>query len=469
MNITRRSFIKGTIAAGAAAALPSGLVWGANDRVNVAIIGLGDKGHWHLATLQKNKRVRIVGVCDPDTAQMHDVDRRVRRHRDIRELLERKDVDGVVIATPNHWHTLATIWACQAGKDVYVEKPLCHNIWEGRRAVEAARKYNRIVQVGSQKRSEHVYPELIADIRKGTFGRVKVVRGFCYKPRGSIGKVAGPQKPPATVDYNLYQGPAPLAPLMRKHFHYDWHWQWPTGCGDIGNQGIHEIDICRWIAGYDKAPLRVLTSLGGRFGYDDDSDTPNTQSVILDYGDVPPIVFEVRGLPDNGKEMPHYRGVRIGNVVDFEDGVWCNGYKVYDKNSKVIKQYKPGGAEHHHDNWLDAIQTRKPETLNADVLQGHRSAILFHLANISYRLGRSITKEQLEALGTGKDLRAEIADRFRMDALKHETDFNHRHCIQGLELQFDSDTERCTGNGADLANALLTRDYRAPFIVPEKV
>jgi predicted dehydrogenase len=471
-QLSRRDFVASTAAF--ALATPFSRAVGANDALRVGIIGLGGKGNQHYKKLfGKDERVRIVGRCDADAARIGGKDKAKGQHIDMREMLDRDDIDAVVIATCNHWHSLAAIWACQAGKHVYVEKPISHNVFEGRKVVEAARKYNRIVQVGTQKRSHKGWQELRQAIDKGTFGKVKVVRGFCIKRRKSIGKVSGAQEPPATVDYNLYQGPAPLAPLKRGRFHYDWHWQWATGNGDIGNQGIHEVDICRWMAGHDRAPDRVI-SYGGRFAYDDDGETPNTQSTVLDFGTGnAPIVFEVRGLPaeitKSGEIMPHYKGQRVGVVVEFEDGGWSDGNRVYDKGGEKVHTLAHGGSERHTHNFVDAVLAGKRDVLTAESQEGHISAILFHLANISHRLGANASKGQWEDLAKASDLRGEIADRFLKAALVHEKDFSARSAVLGMDLRFDPKTERFVGAGADKANPMLTRAYREPFVVKDKV
>ena len=243
-----------------------------------------------LATTARRQR-------EPDGGIPHDARTppRVEKYGDLRKLLENKDIDGISTATPNHWHALITILACQAGKDVYVEKPTSHEVWEGRKAVEAARKYGRIVQAGTQSRSSLLLKEAFEWVRAGNLGKIQVARGLCYNRRGSIGKLEGEPKVPATVNLDLWCGPSPLEKPHREHFHYDWHWFWQTGNGDIGNQGIHQMDIARWGLGKSELAPSVL-SVGGRFGYEDDGQTPNTQFAIHNYGDCL-LIFEVRGLP----------------------------------------------------------------------------------------------------------------------------------------------------------------------------
>src|SRR5438128_8281276 len=316
-HLSRREFLEQSLfsaAAAAAAASAASLAFaapanerkvGANERLQVATIGVNGQGGNHVTELMANKEVELVAICDVDPAayakQKNKFDSKKRQApeyvQDIRKLLARKDIDAVTIATPNHWHALAAIWALQAGKHVYVEKPVSHNLSEGRRIVEAARKANRLCQVGTQIRSRTGIREAMKFLHDGGIGRVSLARGLCYKDRKSIGKVSGPQQPPKTMDYDLWCGPAPNTPPMRNGLfgpvHYDWHWIWDYGNGDLGNQGIHQMDVARWGLGKNELPKSAF-SVGGRFGYVDDGETPNTQLCVFDYGDSE-LIFEVRG------------------------------------------------------------------------------------------------------------------------------------------------------------------------------
>jgi len=271
--LTRRKFILGSLGTGTALMMkpasaftkPFSKIAGANDQLRVAVVGLRGKGKHHAELFNKLPNVRVVALCDVDTEIL---DREVKKFKainqnvdtyiDYRKLLENKDIDAVVIATPNHWHSLMGIWACQAGKDVYVEKPISHNVWEGSKLVEAARKYDRIVQAGTQSRSDEALPEVFDYIHQGNLGKIKAVYGLCYKRRASIGKVKGPTQIPSSINYDLWTGPAPLHPLRRSRVHYDWHWVWETGNGDIGNQGIHQMDQCRWALGESGFPKNII-------------------------------------------------------------------------------------------------------------------------------------------------------------------------------------------------------------------
>jgi predicted dehydrogenase len=456
---------------------------GASDAVRVAVVGVRGKGAHHVEMLKAIPGVRIVALCDVDEAVL---ERRagelsadgitVAKHVDVRRLLEDRDVDAVTIATPNHWHSLMAIWACQAGKDVYVEKPVSHNVWEGRKLVEAAAKHGRIVQAGTQSRSDEALLELAREVRAGKLGRIVRARGFCYKRRESIGRVAGPQPIPPGVHYDLFCGPAPLEPLRRKQLHYDWHWQWATGNGDIGNQGVHEMDVCRWMLGEEGLPPRVF-SVGGRFGYVDDGETPNTQIAVLDYPKAP-ILFEVRGLPEKtgaGHE-DHYRGVRIGYVIEGEDASFVGGGGggwIHDRDGKRVRQLSGGGAELHMENFIRAIRSRRPQDLAAPVEGAHVSSALCHLANISHRLGTSMPMAEVkERTGSRPDV-GEALDRLAAHLANNGVALAQTPPVLGAVLEVLKTEERfASGSEYDLgafANGLARGSYRPPFVVPETV
>jgi len=317
-DLTRRNFMKTSLSAVGSVALASGAwsqIRGSNDDIRIAVVGVRKKGKEHIQDFRKLSGVRVVAICDADTQwldaevkKFKDRNIKIDTYVDYRKLLENKNIDAVVLSLPDHWHALMTVWACQAGKDVYVEKPASHNIWEGRKMVEAARKYKRIVEVGSQDRSDVGLLPLAEHIKQGGLGKVQRIHAITYNARLSIGKVSGPQPIPATCDYNLFQGPAPLTPLMRENLHYDWHWCWPTGTGEMGNLGGHVLDDCRWTTGVTKMSPRVI-SLGGRFGYDDDGQTPNTIISLFDY-DAFPIIYEIRALPRSKSEkVDTYQGI----------------------------------------------------------------------------------------------------------------------------------------------------------------
>jgi len=475
-RIARRDFLKGSItalAAGGSLAVPYSRVRGANNDIRAAIVGIRSQGTNHINWFRNIPGVRVVAICDADKQFLDREEQKFKERNetvdtyvDCRKLLEDKNIDVVITATPNHWHALVTVWACQAGKDVYVEKPVSHNIWEGRQMVNAARKYNRIVQAGTQRRSDTGLAEAVDYIKQGNLGKIRVVHGIVYVERGSIGKVNGPQPIPESVDYNLWCGPAPMTPLMRKSLHYDWHWVWPTGNGDFGNNGIHYIDVCRWFIGADKVAPRVL-SIGGRFGYIDDGETPNTQIVLCDYKPAP-IIFEVRGLPraKGDPAMDEFRGTRDGAVVQCEGGYFVGGW-AYDNDGKKIKQFKLTEGSGHHANFIKAVRSRNKSDLNAEILDGYLSTALCHMGNISYRLGRIMPADQIAETVKADENLAESFDRFEQHLKANQVDFNATPRILGPSLTMDPDKEVFIGEFSNEANMFLSRDYREPFVVPE--
>lgn len=497
-RIARRDFMKCSAVVGTslavsrfhAQAAPFAKVRGANDNIQLAVVGIGStvkiggKGKQDIRDFRKVPGVRIVALCDVDRANLDpevqkfkDRNEKVDAYGDIRKLLEAKNIDAISITTPNHWHALIAIWACQAGKDVFVQKPASHNIFEGRKMVEAARKYDRIVMVTSGSRGRSGITEAIEYVRQGNLGKILYVHGVNYKPRMSIGKVSGPQPIPKTLDYDLWSGPAPVVPLMREYLHYDWHWDWLYGNGDFGNMGIHYLDGCRMAVGRDKLPPRVI-SIGGRFGYVDDGQTPNTQIAFLDY-EPAPIIFEVRGLPKdksylsgnwekNAKQtMDSYQGIQIGLVVHCEGGYVANN-KAFDKNGKTIKEFQPTN-EDLTANFIKAVRSRKASDLQGDVLQGHLSAALFHMANISYRLGKAKSPGEIRERIQGKKELSNAHERFVEHLAANGIALDKTPAVLGPWLTMDSEKERFVGDLSDEANRLVTRDYRQPFVVPEKV
>lgn len=478
MKMNRRKFIYGAAVTTAAtlSARSWGQVEGSNSDIRVATIGFNGRGKDHIEGFRKTKGARLVALCDADSAviakQLDSLTEAgsLQTYTDLRKLLESKEIDVVSIATPNHWHTLAAIWAIQAGKDVYVEKPVSHNVWEGRQLVKAARKYEKIVQTGTQCRSNPGTQEAVQFLHDGKLGRIKVSRGLCYKRRPSIGKVDGPQQPPETVDYDLWCGPAPMEPLMRKKLHYDWHWVWSTGNGDLGNQGIRQMDIARWILAQSVLSPAVF-SVGGRLGYVDDGQTANTQIVYHDYATAP-LIFEVRGLPTNAAEqstMDKLKGASVGNIVECEEGyVVFPGYDnaiAYDKNDVEIRRFK--GSGNHFENFLNAVRSRKHGDLNADILQGHLSSALCHTGNVSYRLGHKRSVDEIKDQIKSERSAEETFGRMLEHLAANDINLHETPLTMGTLLRMDPVSERFIGN--DAANDMLTRNYRKPYVVPEIV
>jgi predicted dehydrogenase len=470
MAIDRRDFLKTTgkaITVGAAALALGGKVLGANDRVRLAICGVRGRGNDHLRGFARVPGIEIAALCDVDEGVLNqrlgEVGKlglgRPKSYVDVRKLLEDKDIDAISIATPNHWHALMSIWACQAGKDVYVEKPCSHNWFEGRQLVRAVKKYNRICQHGSQSRSNPGMIEAIQRLREGTIGDVYLARALCYKWRASIGRK--PVEPvPAGVNYDLWTGPAPLKPFTRNRFHYNWHWIWDTGNGEAGNQAIHEVDIARWGLGVG-FPVSA-SAMGGHFMFDDDQETPNVLNTTF-YFDVAEgkrkmMELEVRhwitnheaeigsgaygssGVPAAGLSAGSRKNQAdkqplgpkdaktntIGNIFYGSNGYLAiDGYDAY--KTWLTEQAEPGpsgkATGDHFANFIDCVRSRRAEDIHSPIEEAHISATLVHLANASYRLGRT--------------------------------------------LQYDPAQEQVIGD--DEANRLLRGTYRAPYVVPEQI
>jgi predicted dehydrogenase len=444
-SFQRRDFLKASAASMAALSAspaaraaaeprPAARVTSANDSLNVAVVGVRGRGMDHVRGFlgQKDQGVRIAAVCDVDENVVGNAMKAIesangsapRLVRDVRELLDDPEINVISVATPNHWHSLMGIWACQAGKDAYVEKPVSHNVWEGRKLVEAARKYDRIVQCGTQCRSHKGIQDAMEFLRSGKLGTIYMAKGLCYKPRGSIG--TGKLEPvPSSLDYDLWTGPAefhkPGDPSVYNPniLHYNWHWVWNTGNGDLGNQGIHQMDLARWGIGKDGFP-NAVQSAGGRYGYEDDGETANTQTVNFEYDDCL-LQFEVRGLPTND-EM----GVRIGDIFFGTEGILTitsyTNWQTYFGPKMEPGPSGSGGGDHYA-NFIEAVRTRDRSILNAEIEEGHLSSAFCHLGNIALRLGR--------------------------------------------KLQIDPATESFIDDAE--ANAMLKRDYRAPYIVPDQV
>jgi len=446
MKTERRTFL-GAAAAAATARMP---ILGANDRVQVGIVGLGGRGRDHINFYNSIEDCRIAAVCDVNQAARERAIAMIEKakgykpaeYADMRQMFESKEIDAVSLPLPNHWHALATIWACQAGKDVYVEKPASHNMFESRKMVEAARKYRRMVQVGSQSRSTPHKMKAIALLREGVIGKVYMARGLCFRRRFSIGHTPDQPVPPG-IDWDKFLGPAQMKPFSVNKFEYNWHWFWDTGNGDIGNQGVHEMDIALWGLGRKGYPKLVMGS-GGKFLWQDDQETPNTQNAIYHWDDSE-MTFEVRNLPTPPEGLAPVRGANyVGNIFFGDKGflvVDQGGFEVWrstmadfvgarsagaggrDRYEKVQEEKATGdGTIAHMRNFLEAVKSRDHTKLNAEIEIGAWAADFCHLANIAYRVGRPLRV--------------------------------------GADGRFLGDEE---------ANRLWTRDYRPPYVVPEKV
>ena len=430
-EVTRRSFLQTSAGAVAASTLLSNTARAdVNGKIRVAVLGVNGRGRTHIKAVGNVDGADVVLLCDPDEQVLakraaefeKKYGRKVETETDMRKVFDRDDIDVVTVATPNHWHSLATIWACQAGKDVYVEKPGSHNLFEGRKMIEAADKYKRIVQHGVQLRSQPAIQEAVEHLRKGTIGDVYMARGLVFRWRPSIGKKPN-EKAPSYLDWNLWQGPAQETDFSRRYVHYNWHWTWDYGNGDVGNQGVHETDMCLW--GLDVKLPSQITAMGGKFLWDDDKVTPELLTTNYFYPEENKMIqFEVRPWCTNTED-----GATVGNIFYGSEGYMViKGYKSYE--TYLGQKREPGPKNSgddpvvaHFTNFLDAVRSRKAETLNGPVETAHTSSGIAHLGNIAYRLGR--------------------------------------------QLNFDPKTEQFVNDPE--ADKHLTRQYRKPFVVPNEV
>jgi len=419
--INRRTFLKKTTAASAGVAVSTSVIaksskrFDLNDTINIAVIGIRSRGKDHYRALAKIPNVRIAALCDIDQRLFPEAVDEVKKLtgykprtvNDFQDVLSDDGIDAVSIATPNHWHALQTIWACQAGKDVYVEKPVSHTILEGRKMVEAARKYGRVVQTGTQSRSSVATLQAMDFLGEGGLGEIYMTKGLCLKPRGSIGHVKNSEVPDG-VNWDAFLGPAPYRPFNLNRFHYKWHWFWDTGNSDLGNQGIHQTDIGRWALGKYTHPVRIQ-GLGNFFIWDSDQETPNIQILEFEYEDGSILHFEVRGLGTNAEA-----GLRIGNLIfgskgwmsftSEEEGKCKTHYSDIKLTESGFSSYKEeegpvftsgdlatkDAVLNHFNNFIDCVRSRRWQDLNADILEGHLSSSLCHLGNIACRLKRSL-------------------------------------------------------------------------------
>jgi len=473
MAITRRQFVKRSAAA-AALSFPmvaSSRVLGANDRILMGQVGLGGRGRGaHVPQFEGQEGVTIVALSDPDRARTEAAAKLIEdkyKHKadqyvDCRKMFERKDIDCVGNATQNYWHGLSTIWACQAGLHVYVEKPLSHYIWEGRQMVNAARKHDVLVQCGTQHRSEAKFEKAFAWIREGHLGKIKYITTFANKARNSCGKRDTPLEIPDSVDFDFWCGPAKKVPIFRDRLQYDCSFDWNTGDGESCNQGVHEMDVARWCLGEELLPRRVM-SIGGRFLFNDACDVPNTQIIYYDYPTAP-VLYEVHNLrkAKGTNDMNDFRGERVGVVVDCEGGS-VSLYRgiAWDKDGKEVQKFSGGG--NHFVNFIEAVRKGERGHLNAEVEVGHRSTAVCHAGNISLRVGEAASvKDQREAVAD-VPIFAEMHDRFLAHLAANEIDPNT--ATLGPCLEVDRENE-CFKDHAE-ADKIAHGFYREPFAVPD--
>jgi predicted dehydrogenase len=407
-----------------ASSLAASQSWAAaSDRVRLAVIGVGGRGTDHLREASNIPNVEVAALVDPDgrrteagSQKIFDkTGKRPKLYSDMRQVFDDKEIDGVTIATCNHWHTLSAIWAMQAGKDVYVEKPVSHNIWEGVQLVKAARKYNKVVQGGTQRRSWGRFRKFVEMLHEGAIGDIYMAKWFFPGNRNSIGFKPLLNEPPSWINWDLWVGPGPMQPFHENLVHYNWHWFWDFGNGELGNNGIHLVDISRW--GMNRGLPVKVHSFGGRYGYQDQAQTPNTQTVTWTYEDGATIVGEIRDLYTSEPMCWDFFGTK-GHMHVFADGK-IRVTMGRNKTPEPEPEYPPN--QDHIKNFTDAIRTRDSKSLRAEIQETHLSTSLCHLGNIAYRMGR--------------------------------------------ELKFDPAAARFID--APDANKLVSREYRAPYVVPE--
>jgi predicted dehydrogenase len=474
----RRQFLATTLTAFGGFAIAgtkaSGRILGANETLRVAVAGLNGRGGAHVDAFTSLPGVTITYLVDPDTRTFATHLGTIKSRgqgtptcvQDLRTALDDKNVDVVSIASTNHWHALQTVWSCQAGKDVYVEKPVSHNLFESRAVVQAAQKHNRIVQHGTQGRSESKWWRLRELVESGQYGKLLVSRGLVYKRRDSIGRKPDTSAP-AELDYNIWLGPAPEHAFNENYVHYNWHWFWDFGNGDIGNQGVHQMDIARWLIPGAELPVSAL-SLGGRLGYEDQAETPNTQLALFEFPSGTQLVFEVRGLPTE-----KYLGSGTGNILHLEAGTIVNADKFIPKGKTEAeaerlprpKPAEPEGEQNHFANFLSAVRSRDAKTLHAPVEEAAHSCSLIHLANISYRLGQMVPFNSPRAMPGALAEAFERMSQHLADGNQLKLDGLSYHL--GPKLSFDPQTWRFQDNPA--ADALISRTYRKPFTMPDAI
>lgn len=471
LSTGRRQFLKAAGGSAAVLAMPSFGVQGANDQIRLGLIGCGGRGTSLFDWFRGIAGVKFVAISDADTVAMDRIESKHKglgKHQDYRKLLERDDVDAVVIATPNHWHALQTIHACQAGKDVYVEKPVTFSVDQGPAIIEARDKYQRIVQAGTQNRSDTGLIKAFDYIRSGKIGKIKAVRGLCYRNRASIGKLDKPLQIPASVDYNLWLGGCKDVPIMRPQLHYDWHWDFNTGNGDVGNQAPHEFDLVSWVLG-DALPTKPVRSFGNRFGWNDAGDTANMQTVWYDLDGVP-VIFEVNNMtikPDLDAS-PAFKGLRVGIIVTCEGGEFVGGrgggFVTGEDGKTKIERFPGDAGGGHARNFIDAVRSRKADALHGKLENSVASAMVPHLANLSYRTGDAAPRTQLrETLGAEL---AEVIDRQEKQMKAWGIDTEKTPYLLGPEVTLAADG-KVTGPPAVVE--LATPNYRGDFGIPAKV
>ena len=475
-SLNRRDILKTGLAAGVSLAAPFSRAYGANDRVRIGVIGLGVRGGEDAKAFASVSGAEIAAATDPDNERVGTFIKKyptATPYADLRKLIEDKSIDAVVVTTCNHWHCLASIWAMQAGKDVYVEKPLSHSQWEGAQVVKASRKYDKIVQLGTQQRSDPMQAEIKKFLHEDkALGKPQFIEVVRYGVRQSIGKRTSPLPIPAEVNYDLWLGPAQDLPLFRDKFHYDWHWDWNTGSGEMGNWGVHVLDDARNNGLLDKPrmPKRVMAG-GGRFVWNDAGETPNVHFVYYDTGSIP-VLLGLSNLPEapGDKKSLNFRGATSGYVIHCEGG-YFSGQRgrgaAFDKDGKKIKEFKGDSGAGHQQNFVDALRKRDRKLLNAEIELGNDSSGWCNLANIAYRAGEEFTRAKADSMQ--KDFKPwnELLDQMQDHLHNYGVALDAKSVKLSSALTLDEKGEKFVGEGAGAANKFLKREYRKGYEVPE--
>lgn len=480
--MVRRTFVKGTAAAGALALVPSAKSYarikGANETIRTAVIGFKGRGRALIGAVKATESMQLTALCDADEEVLagHDPDNRdLFRTTDLREVLQRDDIDAIASATPNHWHALLTCLACEAGKHVYIEKPISHNMHESKVIVDVARKNDSIVQCGFQNRSDTGLLTFFNNLLSGRYGQVTSVHGTCHRQRASIGKLDKALEVPGHINYELWLGPASDQDIMRPKLHYDWHWDFNTGNGDVGNQGPHEWDMMNWALGNPENLPERMVAAGNRFGWNDAGDTPNVMACAGVSNGIP-FRFEVMDLK-GGRSAPYGRGV--GVIIETDKGRFVGGrgggqYVSNDGKKESFRrdetQKNQDGLHSHMANFAQAVHDRDRSNLRSECAVAANSSAMAHMANISYQLGKEASAEDLET-AFGDDLRkrdmlARLRESVMLFALNNNGVDSSEPWMLGPALTFDSDSRTFQGDDAQAANRKMTRDYRAGFELP---
>lgn len=474
-SLSRRQFLAAAGASGALLMLPSGfaLAGGANNAIRLGFIGIRGRGNDLLGSFRKVAGVTVAALCDVDSdvlakrmAEAVKLGEKPAAYADPRRLLDDASIDAVVIATPNHTHSLLAIWAMQAGKHVYVEKPVSHNVHEGRQLVNAARKYKKIAQAGTQNRSDTGLIAAFAALHAGELGALKSVHGLCFRPRQGIGKRAPALTPPNTVNYDLWLGPAQDQPIFREKFHYDWHWSWNTGNGDVGNQGPHELDMIAWALKEPGLP-RAAVSIGGRYAWNDAGETPNVLATFFEFGSGIPVCFEVRNLvPKEAKKFHGMDGAAVVLATGHGELHAQRGGAVFvDAAGKAVRHFKGDGGAGHQANFIAALRAGSNAGLKAEVERNHFAAAMAHLANASLRTGKTGTLAEAQTLAGKVPGLPEHLEGMAANLKGFGVDLGQPVLGLGALLTVDAKSEQVVGEHAAAANPLLTRVYRKGYEV----